>query len=177
MGIGIRRTDISGIPFPPINYGSQANVSLQLRPPQFEPPDGATEFNLSFSASIPGGNVLTPLFTLDGNGNPLIPSAALQLPKNTVARINNVSIGGDTGAVAGTVTLVFSIRADRTGQSAIPGWEGIGLPGRGGVATVGFEPFTRILSPGSFFGGFVANLSGGPLYGEMIITGWYWNDA
>lgn len=176
MGTGIRTTDISGIPFPPPNYGTLENVTLQIRPPQFEPPDGATEFNLSFSTQVPGGNVLTALFTLDANNNPVIPSAALQLPRNAVARINNVSIGGDTGAVSGAPALIFSIRADRTGQQAIPGWEGIGLPGRGGVVTVGFEPFTRILSPGSFFGGFVANLSGGPLYGEMILTGWYWTD-
>lgn len=176
MGASIRRTDISGNPFPPQDYGTQASVALQIRPPQFEPPDGSTEFSLSFSTSVPGGNILTPLFTLDGNNNPVIPSAALQLPRNTVARINAVSIGGDTGAVTGTPVLIFSIRSDRTGQQAIPGWEGIGLPGRGGVVTVGFEPFTRILTAGTFFGGFVSNLSGGPLYAEMILTGWYWTE-
>lgn len=177
MGIAIRPTDISGFPFPPPGYNAQENVTLQIRPPQFEPPDGSTEFTLSFSTNAPGASAVTPLFTLDTNNNPVIPSAALQLPKNTVARISAVSIGGDTGAVTGVPVLIFKICSDRSGQAAIAGWEGIGLPGRGGVVTVGFEPFTRILTAGSFFGGFVTNVSGGPLYAEMIMTGWYWNNA
>lgn len=172
----VRGRDISGIPFPPPNYGNDsAQVVLQIRPPQFEPPDSATEFNLSFSTSAPG-LTKTALFTLDGNNNPVVPSAAFQLPQGAVARLNNVLIGGDTGAVAGAPILVFSISLDRTGQQALPGWDGVGLPGRGGVVTTAFEPFTRVLNPGSFFGGFVNNLSGGPLYAEMIITGWYWQD-
>lgn len=174
MGVGIRRFDISGRPFPPPDYGGNESVSLQIRPPQFEPPDGSTEFNLSFSTLAPGASALTALFTLDGNGNPVIPSAALQLPKNTIARINNVAITGDTGATAGAPSLIFSIRGDRSGQLALPGWEGIGLPGRGGIVTVSFEPFLRVLTAGSFFGGFVVNTTAGPLYAEMIITGWYW---
>lgn len=176
MTVPIRQYDISGAAFPPIDRGNAGSESvvLQLRPPWFEPPDNATEFTLSFSANAAGGSVLTPLFTLDANQNPVRPSAAIQLPNTSQARINAVAIGGDTGAVAGAPVLLFSIRTDRTGQSVLPGWEGVGLPGRGGIVSVGFEPFTRILTEGAFVGGFVINSSGGPLYAEMIITGWYW---
>lgn len=171
----VRGRDISGIPFPAGgDVGSSGlPATVQVRPPQFEPPDSATEFNLSFSIAAPG-NAKTALFTLDVNNNPIVPSAALQLPQGAIARINNVEISGDTGAAPGAPQLIFSISSDRTGQQSLPGWDGIGLPGRGGVVSVGFEPFTRIFSPGSFFGGFVQNLTAGPLYAEMIITGWYW---
>jgi hypothetical protein len=174
----LRATDISGIGFPEPDAGGStgASVLLTIRPPQFEPPEDSTEFMLAFSTQVPGGGALTALFTLDATPqqNVVVPSCAFQLPPNAVARINAVSIGGDTGAVAGAPTLIFSIRSDRTGQVPLPGWAGIGLPGRGGVVTVGFEPFTRVTQTASFFGGFVRNLTGGPLYGEMIITGWYW---
>lgn len=175
MTVPIRDRDISGRRFPPVDYGNNgaSSIVLQIRPPWFEPPDGAKEFNVSFSLSAVGGGVATPLFTLDANNN-VSAGAAVKLPQNTQARINNVSIGGDTGAVTGSPVLTFSIRSSPDGQQFVPGWEGVGLPGRGGVVTVAFEPFTRIINPGSFFGGFVVNSSGGPLYAEMIITGWFW---
>lgn len=168
--------DISGYRFPAADQsGGQVTqgVVLQLRPPWFEPPDGSKEFSLAYSLSAPGAGVLTPLFTLDGIGN-VTAGVGLQLPPNTQARINNVAIGGDTGAVPGPPQMLFSIRLDRTGQSVLPGWESVGLPSRGGVVTVGFEPFTRITNAGTFLGGFVINNAGGPLYAEMIVTGWYW---
>lgn len=169
----IRSTDISGLPYQPPSQQNGLNGVLTVRPPQFEPPDGSTEFLLSFSAQVPGG-VQTPLFTLDANQNPVIPSCAIQLPPNAIARINAVEISGDTGAVSGAPVLIFSIRTDRSGQVPLPGWTGVGLPGRGGIVSVGFEPFTRVLSSGTFFGGFVNNVSGGPLFAEMIMTGWFW---
>jgi hypothetical protein len=175
MTVPIRTRDISGRPFPPTDYGQQGGgaVVLQIRPPWFEPPEGAKEFNVSYSLNAPGVGVSTQLFTLDVNNN-ITAGAAVKLPVNTQARINNVAIGGDTGGVPGPPQLLFSIRTSPDGQSFVPGWEALGLPGRSGVVTVGFEPFTRITNPGSFFGGFVVNNSGGPLYAEMIITGWYW---
>lgn len=171
--VRIRGRDISGIAFPLGSDTAQAVQTVQF-PPKFQPPDGSTEFNLSFSASVPGGSVKTALFALDGNNNPIVPSAALQLPPGTIARLNNVEIGGDTGPTPGASQLVFSIALDRAGQQAVPGWDGVGLPGRSGVVTVAFEPFTLILTQGTFFGGFVTNLSAGPLYAEMMLTGWYW---
>lgn len=174
MTIPIRPRDISGRPFPPPNYGggNQSTV-LEVRPPWFEPPEGAKEFTLSFSTVAVGTGVLVPMFVLDSNNNVVLPSAALQLPNGVQARLNNVEIGGDTGTAPGLPQLIFSISTDRTGQAMLPGWEALGLPGRGGVVSVGFEPFTRV-PVGSFFGGFVRNNSGAPLYAEMIITGWYW---
>ena len=171
-----RARDISSIPFPiPDQSNGQASATvLQVRAPWLEPPDGAKEFNLAFSVSAVGGGAATALFTLDGSGNVVSPSCAIQFPPNTQARINNVEIAGDTGAVPGAPQLIFSLRQDRAGQSFLPGWEAVGLPGRGGVVTVGFEPFTRITNAGSFLGGFVINNTGGPLYAEMIVTGWYW---
>lgn len=170
----IRASDISGVPYPPPAQGeSTTGGLLTIRPPRFEPPDGSTEFLLSFSAQVPGG-VTSPLFTLDGLGNPVIPSAAIQLPQAAIARINNLEITGDTGAVTGSPQLIFSLRTDRSGQVPLPGWGGIGLPGRGGIVSVGFEPFTIVLNSGAFIGGFVQNLSGGPLFAEMIFTGWFW---
>ena len=170
----IRATDISGLPFPPPTQGNAGNNGiLTTRPPRFEPPDGSTEFLLSFSAQVPGG-VTSPLFTLDAQQNPVIPSAAIQLPQNAIARINALEITGDTGAVSGAVQLIFSLRTDRSGQVPLPGWGGVGLPGRGGIVSVGFEPFTIVLNSGAFIGGFVQNLSGGPLFAEMIFTGWFW---
>jgi hypothetical protein len=173
--IPIRPRDISGLSFPPVDYGptGASSVVLQVRPPWFEPPDGAKEFNVSYSLNAAGGGVATALFTLDANNN-VTAGAAIRLPTGTQARINNVSVGGDTGAVTGTPQLVFSIRTSPDGQQFLPGWEALGLPGRGGVVTVAFEPFTRVTNAGSFFGGFVVNNSGGPLYAEMILTGWYW---
>jgi hypothetical protein len=175
MTAPIRTRDISGRPFPPVDYGpgNPGSVVLQIRPPWFEPPDGSKEFTVSHSLNAPGGSVATQLFTLDVNGN-ITGGCAIKLPPNTQARINNVAVGGDTGGVTGIPQLFFSIRTSPDGQSFVPGWESLGLPGRGGVVNVGFEPFTRVTNAGSFFGGFVVNTSGGPLYAEMIMTGWYW---
>lgn len=166
----IRGRDISGISFPPRSQTAEGQVFVQIRPPQFEPPDGAREFIVSSSALVNGVGALTALFTLV-NDVLTVPSAAIQLPEDTQARISGVSIGGDT--TVGAPILTFSIR-DKSGQKVVPGWEGIGLPGRGGIVAVGLEPFTRITAPGSFFGGWVVNTDAGPRYAEMMIQGWMW---
>lgn len=171
MGISIRPRDISGANYPPPTSQGGQQTFLQIRPPQFEPGPTAREFIVSFSVLAAGGGVSTALFVLDGNGNLVVPSAAVQLPPDTVARISGVSIGGDTNV--GAPILTFSIR-DKSGNLILPGWEGVGLPGRGGIVAVGLEPYTFVTSPGSFFGGFVVNTDPGPKYAEMMIQGWMW---
>jgi len=173
MTIPIRDRDISGNRLPPPRATGQdyAGGVLTIRPPQFEPPPGAREFIASFSVLAPGGGVLTPLFTLDGNGNLVLPSCAVQLPQDTTARISGVTIGGDTNV--GTPILTFSIR-DKSGQRAYGGWDAIGLPGRGGVVAVGIEPFTVIYESSAFFGGWVINTDAGNRYAEMMMQGWMW---
>ena len=94
---------------------------------------------------------------------------------DNVARISGVSIGGDTGA-GGTPPLeTFYIANDPAGQLRVPGWEGVGLPARGGIVAVAFEPFTVIQAAGSFFGMFVQNNDGSARYVEGMMTGWYWS--
>lgn len=171
LPIPTRDRDIAGRRFPP--PASSAGAVLQIRPPQFEPPDNAREFLLNFSL-IAAAGAKTALFTLDAQQNPVAPSAALQLPPSTQARISAVAIGGDTGVTPGTPILTFQIAADRAGQSALPGWEAVALPGRGGIVAAGFAPFTRITNEGSFIGGFVTNVDANPRYAEMTIMGWFW---
>lgn len=170
MTIPVRTTDISGHRLPPPNQQGGQYTVLQIRPPQFEPPDGAREFLVSYSANVPGAGASTALFTLL-NDVIVVPSAAIQLADNTQARISGVSIGGDVPV--GVPVLTFSIR-DKVGQRFIAGWEGVGLPGRGGIVALGLEPQTWIRDPGTFFGGWVRNDDAGPRYAEMIIQGWMW---
>ena len=164
-----RQRDISSNRFPDPNQQGTQTV-LQIRPPQFEPPPGAREFIVSYSVMAAGAGASTPLFVLVTDVIQ-IPSAAVQLGQDEQARISGVSIGGDTPT--GAPVLTFSIR-DKIGQAFLPGWEGIGLPGRGGIVAVGLEPYTFIQTPGIFFGGWVVNTDAGARYAEMMIQGWIW---
>lgn len=168
MSNPVRPTDISGRAFPPVNRTAGEQVFVTWRPPQFEPPPGAREFIVSYSVVVPAAST-TALFTFVGEVLQ-VPSCAVQLPPDTQARISGVTIGGDTDV--GVPVLTFSLR-DRTTQRTLFGWEGIGLPGRGGIVAVGFEPFTTP-DAGSFFGGVVVNSAAAPKYAEMMMQGWMW---
>lgn len=173
MGISLRERDITGAPFPQQQQqtGIAASIAvLSLRPAHIEPPPGAREFIVSYSASVAGAGAATALFSFTNNVLD-VPSCGVVVPDNTTVRISGVSIGGDTDV--GAPVLTFSIRS-RDGQQFIGGWEGIGLPGRGGVIAVGFEPFTVIDRGVQFFGGWVVNSAAGAKYAEMMIQGWYW---
>ena len=178
MTVPIRTSDIGGIAFPPLTQqaGVFGNVVTTIRPPQFEPPQNSKEFIVSYSLLAPGGGVISPLFVLNPVTLAIVPpSCAVQLPQDNVARISGVSIGGDTGA-GGTPPLeTFYIANDPAGQLRVPGWEGVGLPARGGIVAVAFEPFTVIQAAGSFFGMFVQNNDGSARYVEGMMTGWYWS--
>ena len=184
MTYPVRPFDISGNEFP-LEYGTPGgggnggggggfpSTVINYRPPQFEPPPTAREFIVGFSV-IAAANATTALFTLDANGNPNVPSAALALGSGQIARISGISIGGDTGASAGGVTLTFFLSNTRDGTQRLPGLDAIPLPSRGGIVSVGFDMFTVIDNPGSFFGGFVASTDPAPRYADMLIQGWYW---
>lgn len=173
MALPIRERDISGIRFPKGSQGGEAGGVVTYRPPVFEPPyPGAREFLVSFSALVPGAGAVTALFTLAGDGSVVVPSCAVRLPQDNQARISGVSVGGDTNV--GNPILTFFIGADPTGQKRVPGWDGYGLPGRGGIVAVGLAPYTWITEPGSFFGGFVINTDAAPKYAEMTMVGWMW---
>lgn len=169
----VRSRDISGIPLParsaPLASAQGAPPVVVGRPPEIEPGPGAQEFILSWSVVVAAGSLGTQLFTLDGQGN-VLAGAAFQLPANTRARISGVIIEGET--VLGTPVLQFSIRTTQDGQVRLPGWQGVNLPGRGGVVSMAIEPFT-VVPVNSFFGGFVANSDAGPHYAAMTIQGWY----
>jgi hypothetical protein len=173
MTLPTRPADISGIRFPPQQQapGVYGNAVVNFRPPQFEPPPGSREFIVSFSVNAPA-LLTTPIFQLDGAGTIVVPSAAIQLAQGQQARISGVSIGGDTNV--GAPVLTFSLARTKDGQQKIPGWEGVGLPGRGGYVAIGLEPFTFIEEQGSFFGGFVTNSDVAPHLAEMILQGWMW---
>lgn len=169
----IRPRDISGKPFPPATLGGNqyGGAFVTLRPPQFEPPPEGREFIVSYSV-LAAASATTALFVLDVNGNIVAPSCAVQLSENTVARISGVSIGGDVPV--GAPVLTFRITRDKQGNEAYGGWEGLALPGRGGIVAIGLDVFTMITAPGSFFGGFVTNTSAAPRYSEMLLQGWLW---
>lgn len=169
----IRTRDISGNRFPkgqqPLgDSASTANAVPVSRPAEFEPLTGVSqEFIISFSTVV-ANNSTAALFTVDGAGNVLSGAARLLAP-NTRARVSGVIIEGDT--ILGIPVLFFSLRADILGTQRYTGWEGVGLPGRGGIVNVGIEPFT-IIPQGNFFGAFVQNTDGAPHYASIIMQGW-----
>jgi hypothetical protein len=167
-----KRYDLSGKELPYV--GGDLGPSAPQQPPvvvQFptnlQPSEGSPEFIVAYSLVAPAG-ATTALFTLDGANN-VTNGAALKLPENARARISGVVLEGDT--ILGAPILQFFIGADTVGQKKLGGWAGVNLPGRGGIVAIGIEPFT-IVSPGSFFGGFVKNTDAGPHYAAMIIQGW-----
>jgi hypothetical protein len=170
----VRRRDISGLTLPktatPLgNPQNSAPAVIVARGPEIEPPPGAQEFILSWSIIAPNG-VTSQLFTLDATpAQNVTNGAAFQLPDNTRARISGVIIEGES--IAGTPVLQFSIRTTKDGQTRLPGWAGVNLPGRGGIVNMGIEPFT-LIPTASFFGAFVTNSDGAPHYAAITIQGW-----
>jgi hypothetical protein len=175
-----RPYDISGNLFPP-DYASSsggagdasASLVTTIRPPRFEPPDGAREFIIGFSL-IAAAGATTALFTLDANGNPNIPGAAIQLASGKIARISGILVSGDTGAASGSPLLTFFLSNSKDGTSRIPGLDAIPITADGGIVGEAFDVFTVIDNPGSFFGGFVVNADVAPRYASMLLQGWYW---
>lgn len=168
--VPVRRRDISGNEFPPTyNGGIDAPQVLQLRPKYLEPPPDANHFLVSFSTTVAAG-ATTALFTLDGQGNPVDPSAAVVIPQNAQCRVSAVEIGGD--APLGAPTLFFSLR-DRVGQRRYNGFSNVPLPGRGALFAVGFEPVVWVQDQQAFIGGWVENQGASGRYVEMFIQGWF----
>lgn len=168
----VRPRDISGLPLParsaPLAQAQGAPPVVVSRPAEIEPGPGAQEFILSWSVVVNGG-ATAQLFTVDAQGN-VTNGAAFQLPDNTRARISGVIIEGET--ILGTPVLQFSIRTTQDGQRRLAGWQGVNLPGRGGIVSMAIEPFT-VVPVNSFFGAFVTNSDAGPHYASMTIQGWY----
>ena len=169
---GSKRRDISGFRLPTVSAPTGASATPQApiivqNPPELQPSPDSPEFIISWSLVV-AGNSSAALYTLDANNN-VTAGAALDLPDNTRARIAGVIIEGDT--ILGTPVLQFSIRSDPLGQYRLRGWNGVNLPGRGGIVNMGIEPFT-VVPVGSFFGGWVQNTDAAPHYAAITIQGW-----
>lgn len=167
----IRPTDIAGKRFPKstsLGAGQSAAQAIPVsRPPEIEPPLGAVEFILTFSA-LAAGNATTPLFTVDAGGNPT-GGAAFKLNDVNKARISGVLFEGESPL--GNPVLFFSLRTDPNGNQRWSPFGNIGLPARGGITSIGLEPFT-IMPAGYFFGAFVQNTDGASHYASVVIQGW-----
>ena len=165
----IRGRDIGGARFPKSTQLATATAAAVpvVQPPNIVPREGAVEFIKAFSILVPG-NTTQAMFTVDAAGNPT-GGAAMLLAQNNKARISGFLMEGESPL--GSPVLFFSIRTDPQGNQRWQPFDSIGLPARGGISSIGLEPFT-VIPAGYFFGAFVQNTDGAAHYASVVMQGW-----